>query len=254
MSELLSQNTQDLKKNLDKIKQQKIKSDKDERNSTNNKNENDRLNIILSVIERIYEIFEYKFLSDKPSDQQQQLDQQQQQQNQNLRLWVTSMDDYTNLKKEFDKKQKKDFAYNADSHQFNLKDINNYLISVNNRKTTKDDAKTFLKNDIANEMQKIIKTNPRNQIKEKNIMLNAYKHVAQVFAPLLKSDNEQSNPKTQESDDKQPDTTDTPDLETEESAAQEEHSAKGFKIQTPSELLSRLPISLAQLNAGNNYE
>ena len=55
------------------------------------------------------------------------------------------MDDYTNLKKEFDRKQKKDFAYSADSHQFNLNHINNYLISVNNRKTTKDDAKTFLK-------------------------------------------------------------------------------------------------------------
>ena len=76
MSGLLSQNTQDLKKNLDRIKQQKIKLDKDERNSTNNKNENDRLNIILSLIDRIYEFFVYKFLSDKSTDQQQQLDQQ----------------------------------------------------------------------------------------------------------------------------------------------------------------------------------
>ena len=77
MSGLLSQNTQDLKKNLDRIKQQKIKLDKDERNITNNKNENDRLNIILSLIDRIYEFFVYKLLSDKPTDQQQQqLDQQ----------------------------------------------------------------------------------------------------------------------------------------------------------------------------------
>ena len=76
MSGLLSQNTQDLKKNLDRIKQQKIKLDKDERNSANNKNENDRLNIILSLIDRIYEFFVYKFLSDKSTDQQQQLDQQ----------------------------------------------------------------------------------------------------------------------------------------------------------------------------------
>ena len=76
MSGLLSQNTQDLKKNLDRIKQQKIKLDKDERNSTNDKNENDRLNIILSLIDRIYEFFVYKFFSDKPTDQQQQLDQQ----------------------------------------------------------------------------------------------------------------------------------------------------------------------------------
>ena len=31
-------------------------------------------------------------------------------------------------------------------------------------------------------------------------------------------------------------------------------SGKGLKILTPSQMLSRLPISLAQLNAGNNSE
>ena len=50
---------------MGEIKQQKIKLNKDERNSTNNINENDRLNMILSVIDRIYQVFEYKFLSDK---------------------------------------------------------------------------------------------------------------------------------------------------------------------------------------------
>ena len=51
---LLGQNTQDLRKGLDEIKQQTIELNKDERNRTNNKNENDRLNNILSVIDRIY--------------------------------------------------------------------------------------------------------------------------------------------------------------------------------------------------------
>ena len=69
VNKLLSENTQDLRKSLDEIKQQKIKLNKDERNSTNNKNENDRLNMILSVIDRIYQFFEYKFLSGKESDQ-----------------------------------------------------------------------------------------------------------------------------------------------------------------------------------------
>ena len=50
---------------LDEIKQQRIELNKDERNSTNYKNENDRLNMILSVIDRIYQFFEYKFLPDK---------------------------------------------------------------------------------------------------------------------------------------------------------------------------------------------
>ena len=99
---------------MDKIKQQKIKLDTDERNSTNNKNDIDRLNMILSVIDGIYQFFEYTFLLDKQSDQQQKInesttseDQQQQpdqqpdqqQQNQNLRSWVMLMDDYTKLKK-----------------------------------------------------------------------------------------------------------------------------------------------------------
>ena len=41
VNKLLSQNTQDLRKSLDEIKQQKIEFNKDEKNSTNNKNEND---------------------------------------------------------------------------------------------------------------------------------------------------------------------------------------------------------------------
>ena len=63
---------------MDKIKQQKIELNKDERNSTNNKSENDRLNIILSVIDRIYEFRKYKCLPDKQPDSQQQPDWQHQ--------------------------------------------------------------------------------------------------------------------------------------------------------------------------------
>ena len=47
-----------------------------------------------------------------------------------------------------------------------------------------------------------------------------------------------------------------PNLESEESAAEQRRNqqGKGLKIQTPSEMLSRLPIALAQLKAGNNSE
>ena len=41
-----------------------------------------------------------------------------------------------------------------------------------------------------------------------------------------------------------------PDLESEESTIKR----KGLKTPTPNQMLSRLPISLAQLNAGNNSE
>ena len=50
---------------MDEIKQQKIELNEDERNSTNTKIENDRVSMILSVIDRIYQFFEYKFLLDK---------------------------------------------------------------------------------------------------------------------------------------------------------------------------------------------
>ena len=56
-------------------------------------------------------------------------------------------------------------------------------------------------------------------------------------------------------DDEQPDTTDMPDLESEEPAAQKrKQKAQGLKILTPEQMLSRLLISLAQLKAGNNSE
>ena len=58
-----------LRKSLDEIKQQTIELNEDERNSTNNKNKNYRLNTILSVIDRIYQFFEYKCLSDKQPDE-----------------------------------------------------------------------------------------------------------------------------------------------------------------------------------------
>ena len=54
---------------MDEIKQQEIKLNKDERNSTNNKNENGRLNMILSIIDRIYRFFEYKFFSGEQPDE-----------------------------------------------------------------------------------------------------------------------------------------------------------------------------------------
>ena len=66
---LLGQKTQDLRKCLDKIKQQKIKLNEDERNSTNNKNKNDELNNMLSVINRIYQFFEYTFLPGEQADE-----------------------------------------------------------------------------------------------------------------------------------------------------------------------------------------
>ena len=65
VNQLLSQNTQDFRKSLTVIKQQKIKLNTDERNGTYNKNEN----MILSIIDRIYQFFEYKSLSGEQPDE-----------------------------------------------------------------------------------------------------------------------------------------------------------------------------------------
>ena len=65
---------------------------------------------------------------------------------------------------------------------------------------------------------------------------------------LLLSISKSSNKKF----DKQPDTTDMPELESWESAAERKKPRKGLNILTPDQMLSRLPITLAQLKAGNN--
>ena len=55
--------------------------------------------------------------------------------------------------------------------------------------------------------------------------------------------------------DKQPDTTDIPDSESEKDVVKRrEKSRKGLKILTSQQMLSRLSISLDHLKAGNNSE
>ena len=61
VNKLLSENTQDLRKSLDEIKQQKIKLNEGERNSTNNKNENERLNNIQIAINGIDNLLSVTF-------------------------------------------------------------------------------------------------------------------------------------------------------------------------------------------------
>ena len=66
---------------------------------------------------------------------------------------------------------------------------------------------------------------------------------------------QKADDKTDQRGDEQLNTTDIPDLETEESAEQKrKHKEHGLKISTPQQMLSRLPISLAQLKAENNSQ
>ena len=70
---------------------------------------------------------------------------------------------------------------------------------------------------------------------------------------MEKESDEESATKSDEND--EIDTTDMPDLETEESATvRRNQQGRGLKILTPNQMLRRLPISLAQLKSGNNSE
>ena len=85
--------------------------------------------------------------------------------------------------------------------------------------------------------------NPRNQtkIKENNDTLKSAKRMFFIKEDIIRA--------------YEIDTTDMPDLETEEYAAERRNKkGKGLKILTPNQMLSRLPISLAQLKEGNNSE
>ena len=70
-----------------------------------------------------------------------------------------------------------------------------------------------------------------------------------------KTDDETDDKTDDETDDEQPDTTDMPALESEESAEQRRNQrGQGLKILTPDQMLNRLPITSAQLKVGNNSE
>ena len=70
-----------------------------------------------------------------------------------------------------------------------------------------------------------------------------------------KETDEETDEERDEDTDEEIDTTIMPELESEESAAERRNQqGKGLKILTPNQMLSRLPISLAQLITGNNSE
>ena len=111
--------------------------------------------------------------------------------------------------------------------------------------------------------------NPKNKtkIKEKDNTLKSAKKLFTIRKKIINAFSEGIFPYIdgfqveKESDDEstseneEMDTTIMPELESEESAEQRRNQqGKGLKILTPNQMLNRLPISLAQLKAGNNSE
>ena len=116
---------------------------------------------------------------------------------------------------------------------------NKYDAEKENREKTLDDEKLL-------EKTKFARSSRKWTLKD---IIDKAKYA--VFRVLFPSEDDEKPKNTGE----QPDIIDMPPLEIQESAAQRrEHEGKGLKILTPQQMLSRLPISLAQLKAGNNSQ
>ena len=85
----------------------------------------------------------------------------------------------------------------------------------------------------------------------KNEIINAFKKGIFPYIDGFQVEKE-TDEDTDEDIDEEMDTTDIPELESEESAAERRNQQGEVKILTPNQMLSRLPIALAQLKAGNN--
>ena len=137
-----------------------------------------------------------------------------------------------------------------------LKNTEKLLEGIISGKIDKKEARKRFNSiaDDANKLNRLELAEPRKK------MLPIFKQLQEIFMGT-KADDEVDNVTDDKIDDEdneygeEIDTTDMPDLESEESAAQRrEHEGKGLKILTLQQRLNRLPISLAQLKVGNNSE
>ena len=102
----------------------------------------------------------------------------------------------------------------------------------------------------------------KSKIEEKENTLNSAKLLYVIRNEIIDAfskgvfpyvDGFQVDEETDEETDEEMNTTITPQLESEESAEQRRNQpGKSLKILTPNQMLSRLPITLAQLKAGND--
>ena len=83
-------------------------------------------------------------------------------------------------------------------------------------------------------------------------IISLYNDFTQLFGPDYFDEADEEDNET--NDNEQPDTTDIPDLEGEKSDEQENQEGQGLKRSTSNQMLSRLQISLTELEAGSNSE
>ena len=160
VNKLLGKDTEDLRQSLGEIKQQKIKLNKGERNSTNNKHENDRLNMILSVIDRIHQFFEHKFLSGEQSGEL------------NLPKWVNVNEKgFKEILSTVTKAKNEGLRINIDGREITLNNTESLLKDLGNGILDGHEFKNRY-NDITNDVEAIVNNSitTRNQEKMVEIM------------------------------------------------------------------------------------
>ena len=149
---------EDLRKSLNKIKQQKIKLNKDETNSTNNKNKNDELNNMLSVINRIYQFFENKFLPGEQPDES------------NLSKWIkVSKQRFHMIKKKVQNAKFNNLqARPKGSKVININESNKLLHEIENSRITYEEALKRIKS-IRSDSDKLVNAQSIN-INQVNVL------------------------------------------------------------------------------------
>ena len=191
----------------------------DERNSTNKKNINDELNNILSVINRIYQFFEYKILPGEQPDES------------NLPKWIKvdkSKQRFNEIKKKVQNAKINNLqARPKVSKVINTNESNKLLHEIENGQITYEEA---LKRTVStcSDINKIISMQSLN-LNQINVLNNLFM-INEIFTgdcesvEVNKEDNfegfkEKLDKEKQESDE-QLDTRDIPKLESDESAVE----------------------------------
>ena len=122
---------------------------------------------------------------------------------------------------------------------------------LNNDYNSRNETKIKEKDGTTNSAKKMFSIR-ENIIRAFKKDISSYIDGFQVEIEKVEETHEETDEETDKEIDEEMDFTIMPELESEESAEQRRNQpGKGLKILTPSQMLSRLLISLAQLEAGN---
>ena len=133
----------------------------------------------------------------------------------------------------------KGLKINVDGRQITLDKAESLVKDVDSGKINGHEFKEKY-NNIADDVEKILN---RLHTSSQGNIVKTLSLLKEISKPKDKKRARQLNTKS------------IPELESEESAAQRRNQqGKGLKILTPNQMVSRLPVTLAQLKAGNNSE